>query len=180
MSLPLALRIDRGRRNFPHRKLLRKRSLRFRLETTFSREMQNLPIGHRGISCGKIFVRISRPRLSAHVCNTPTLNLSTSGFSAHASSAVINTSRVLAGSIIESIHNLAAPYRGSAWASYVALISSYSAFRFASSTTSPDRSICLARTSPRVLAADAPLITAYRAVGHANRNRGLNALPHIA
>ena len=59
-----------------------------------------------------------------HVCNTPGLNFATSGFSAQASSAVINTSRVFAGSIIPSSHILAAPYRGSACESYVALISS--------------------------------------------------------
>ena len=52
-----------------------------------------------------------------HVWITPGLNLFTSGFRAHASSAVISTSRVFAGSMIASTHSRAAPYRGSACAS---------------------------------------------------------------
>ena len=46
---------------------------------------------------------------TAYVCNTPTLNFGTSGFSAAASSAVMIASRVSAGSMILSIHNRAAP-----------------------------------------------------------------------
>src|SRR5580704_17250642 len=107
-----------------------------------------------------------------HVCKTPGLNLATSGFKLAASSAVISTSRIFTGSIIASIQSLAAPYRGSACASYDDLISSYSAFFSASESTFPPRSICFARTSAKVFAAEAPLITAYRAVGQANKNRG--------
>ena len=44
-----------------------------------------------------------------HVCKTPGLNFGTSVFNAQASSATINTSRVFAGSMIASIHSLAAP-----------------------------------------------------------------------
>jgi len=50
-----------------------------------------------------------RDREGAHVCNTPGLNRPTSGFSAQASSAVISTSRVRAGSMIASTHSRAAP-----------------------------------------------------------------------
>jgi len=48
-----------------------------------------------------------------YVCNTPTLNFGTSGFSEAASSAVTIAARVSAGSMIRSIHRRAAPYRGS-------------------------------------------------------------------
>src|SRR2546423_9224498 len=46
---------------------------------------------------------------SSYVCNTPTLNSATSGFRLAASSAVISACRVSTGSMILSIHSLAAP-----------------------------------------------------------------------
>jgi len=62
---------------------------------------------------GELFMKKFTPCLRVsvvnHVCSTPTLNSATSGFSAAASSACVIASRVSMGSMILSIHNLAAP-----------------------------------------------------------------------
>jgi len=57
----------------------------------------------------KKFTLCLRVSVVNHVCNTPTLNSGTSGFSAAASSAWTIASRVSTGSIILSIHKRAAP-----------------------------------------------------------------------
>src|SRR5579872_341007 len=62
---------------------------------------------------GELFVKKFAPCLRVsvvvHVWRTPTLNSGTSGFSAAASRACVMASRVSIGSMILSIHNLAAP-----------------------------------------------------------------------
>src|ERR1700704_6259501 len=115
-----------------------------------------------------------------HVCKTPTLNSGTSEFSDAASSACVIACRVSMGSIILSIHNRAAPYRGSVCSSYVVLLESKSSFLSSSLNFLPLRSICFTLISTSVPAAASPLITAYFAVGHAKTKRGSKALPHIA